>query len=494
MCYLKLNKMKNFLFTFILLLAAVIASAQNDFTKFLERVKTLPQTNKQSVCDSFYNASKSIGLPRILGDTAYFIYKGNASSVFITAGFTYWGMKDTVFLTKIDGTDLFYFQKWFEQDARIEYKYAVDDRPWIMDPANPNTVVDGWGTNSVLMMPDYIVPSETIEKVDVNKGTLKQISIYSEILNRSYRVDVYLPFGYDASNSEYPTVYFQDGSDYLKYGKAKTVLDNIIDEKKVDPIIAVFVSPTNRDAEYLFEEALDYAKVFSEEILPQIENNYRTIKDRAKRLVIGDSNGASITATIVNYHNDLFKNAGLQSYVGWGDTFYGIALTIPGFEDVKIHYTWGKYEQPHWVKNEERFKDSILTEDHEMFWACYPEAHNFTFWGGHIDDIVSYFFPYSGSVSFSNFGSNSESFNGINFQVYPNPCKNEFNLKFAGQMKPSEVTMNILNVSGKSILYKKHKLGSYKNISLNIENLPKGCYFLQIRYGNVYETRKLIKE
>ena len=82
-------------------------------------------------------------------------------------------------------------------------------------------------------------------------------------MERDYSVIIYLPPGYDSlSASAYPTVYFQDGGDYIALGSALNVIDNIVDSSKIEKVIAVFVSPTNRNEEYAGAKRHQFADFF----------------------------------------------------------------------------------------------------------------------------------------------------------------------------------------------------------------------------------------
>lgn len=484
--------MKNYYFTFILLLASLTSSGQNDFTKFLERVKSLPQSNKQSVCDSFYNVSKTIGLPRVLGDTAYFIYKGNASTVNFVYDVTLWD-SESIPLSKIKGTNFFYLAIWFEQDARIEYKFVTNGTNWIMDPGNSETGRGGMGTNSVLTMPDYDYPSEIIERNDIDKGTLERIKIHSSILNRDYTVNVYLPYDYHSNKYEYPTVYFQDGSDYLNYASAKNVLDNIIYDKISSPVIAVFITPTNRVEEYVFSEANDYCRVFGEEIVPYIDERYNTIAEREKRLVIGDSDGAGISAYISEKYNDLFENVGLQSIVaGTGNYF---VYNVREFTNIKIHYTWGEYEYTPWSENQEIYKNDLVAQGHDIVWNSYPEGHNFGFWGAYLDDLISHFFP-EGSIKDKGETTSLHNYSKLDAKTsfYPNPFYEDVALNVEAN-ETGVAELKLFNVNSQMLRHENFKILPGKNLlRLNLSDIPKGNYYVKIKIGDKYKTIKVVKK
>ena len=94
---------------------------------------------------------------------------------------------------------------------------------------------------------------------------------------------------------EYPTVYFHDGPDYIRFALASYSINRLITEKKIEPCIAVFVTPPNlhqpeepnRSTEYGMND--DYVKFFCDELIPFVDSNYSTLRSAISRLIIGDS-------------------------------------------------------------------------------------------------------------------------------------------------------------------------------------------------------------
>ena len=62
--------------------------------------------------------------------------------------------RPSITMTRIGGTDFFYYSKHFELNARLDYKFVADGS-WILDPENPHKVYGGYGPNSELAMPPF---------------------------------------------------------------------------------------------------------------------------------------------------------------------------------------------------------------------------------------------------------------------------------------------------------------------------------------------------
>lgn len=90
-------------------------------------------------------------------------------------------------------------------------------------------------------------------------------------------------------------------------------------------------------------------------------------------------------------------------------------------------------------------------------------------------------------------GVNVIDFDDLKVDIYPNPSSNDFNLKISA-LKPEEVTYEVMNEFGQSILKNHKKLHQGENnIILETDDLSKGIYFLKIKQANKIYIKKLIK-
>lgn len=132
---------------------------------------------------------------------------------------------------------LFYLRRTFEADARLDYRFVVDDRN-TLDPLNPRTIVSGAGNGdaSVLVMPGHRVPPETLVDATVARGSLHPV----HEAWATPKVTVYLPASYDP-NRRYRTLYTADGSAWVSYIGLPTTLDNLVAAREIEPVIAVMI-------------------------------------------------------------------------------------------------------------------------------------------------------------------------------------------------------------------------------------------------------------
>jgi predicted alpha/beta superfamily hydrolase len=126
----------------------------------------------------------------------------------------------------------------------------------------------------------------------------------------SRKVTVYIPKQY-APGTRAPFIVGADGPDPLLF----TVLDNLIAEERIPPIIAISVSNGRGDAQGS-ERGLEYdtmsgryAEFIETEVLPQVESRFHVLltKDPNGRATMGGSSGGSCALSMAWYHPELYR-------------------------------------------------------------------------------------------------------------------------------------------------------------------------------------------
>ncbi len=462
-------------------------SAQNNMQNFISYVNSLSTTNeKNAAVDSFMNFVAPFGFPYIEGNQANFIYRGSVSTAAVAGDFNGWG---TTAMNKLNGTNFFYYFRFFEMNARLDYKFVINSSNWILDPQNPNTCTGGFGPNSELAMPEYVQPWEIKTFSGVPTGQIETLNIHSAIANANYAVKVYLPPGYD-SVSKYPTVYFQDGYEYIDLAKAAAVLNNLIDSNLIEPVVAVFVRPNNRNDEYAGSKRNSYRLFFVNELVPFIDSLYSTKKDASRRLVLGDSFGGNISALISYNHPDVFGNCGLHSAAFWANNYEAYNLIVNGtLKDIKWVSVWGTYESL--FENMRAFTDSMIQKGYSYYKLELPEGHSWGLWRATIDVILKEIFPaqpntVEGEIDLLPVDNYLE-------QNYPNP----FNPLTVVKFKVSEdvhVEMKLFDINGqqKEILLNNFMNAGAHSIRINLKNYASGIYFIRMTAGNFNDIKKIV--
>ena len=119
---------------------------------------------------------------------------------------------------------------------------------------------------------------------------------------------VYTPPGYDPkSRRAYPVLYLlhgyaQTAADWAMPGGANFILDNLIAQDKAKPMIVVMP--------LCYGSMKIASQTVVTEILPQVESEYRVMKNRNSRAIAGLSLGASESLDIASHHPKLFAWVG----------------------------------------------------------------------------------------------------------------------------------------------------------------------------------------
>ncbi len=172
-----------------------------------------------------------------------------------------------------------------------------------------------------------------------NKGTINVLNHESKVLKDNPLGDpyvrdlpVYLPPDYDDSDTKYPVVFCLAG--FTGSGKnminnqafkpnVPERLDNLIADKIIEPFIAVMPDCFTYygGSQYLNSSATgNYEDYLIEELVPFIDENFRTIDNKSSRAVMGKSSGGYGALMMALKHADVF---GLACSIS-GDCYFDL--------------------------------------------------------------------------------------------------------------------------------------------------------------------------
>jgi len=201
------------------------------------------------------------------------------------------------------------------------YNFLVDNVR-IIDPGSTPFYSNGYV--SIL---EYPAPEDEYYLIkNVPHGDVREHWFYSQVAGEFRRMFVYTPPGYDQNpGNRYPVLYLQHGAgemeqEWTHSGLANFILDNLLVEKKAQPMIIVmnngFVNrpgETGRRSTGSPDEFSAFEEMLIKEVIPDIDMNYRTIADREHRAMAGLSMGSRQTYFIGLNHLDTFSHLGVFS-------------------------------------------------------------------------------------------------------------------------------------------------------------------------------------
>lgn len=198
------------------------------------------------------------------------------------------------------------------------YGYAIDGGLRMPDPSNPNLELRRWGPTSLFIVPSG-APDAAFEERRVPHGTVHVNFYDSANLNTRRMVYVYTPPGYEKGKSKYPVLYLLHGNGQIEAswtwtGRANVILDNLLAEGKIKPMIVVMpyghVPREIKTAASPAAPANDPAAIEKElltGVKPLVETNYRVLTDRKHRAIGGLSMGAAQSLAIGLHNLDHFS-------------------------------------------------------------------------------------------------------------------------------------------------------------------------------------------
>ncbi|AVA23193.1 MULTISPECIES: esterase [unclassified Rhizobium] len=229
-----------------------------------------------------------------------------------------------------------------------------DDGIWAAktEPTKPNLYeyyfnVDGFrsidpGTNSPKPQRQVntsliLVPGSILDIRNVPHGDLRLVTLHSKALDSERQMYVYTPPGYSNPTKPLPVLYLYHGfgdtaASWIAQGRAPQILDNLLAEKKIEPMIVV-IPDTETDVPDAVAEnfpAAERRKNFYpanaeaadreliEDLIPYMKNHYQVRSDADGRAVAGLSQGG---------YQALVSGLSHLGTFGWVATFSGVSTT-----------------------------------------------------------------------------------------------------------------------------------------------------------------------
>lgn len=254
----------------------------------------------------------------------------------------------------------------------------------------------GWAREtSAVEVPDQV---DFYDTKDVPHGEVRVHPYFSKTTNQWRRAYIYTPPDYDRnSTARYPVLYLQHGSGesergWAAQGRANFIMDNLIAEKKAQPMIIVMENgmvaakpgATGNQA---------FGEVVVNDLIPMVDAAYRTRTDREHRAIAGLSMGGGQALQIGLTHLDLFAYIG--SFSGAirnfdAKTSYAGAFQDPAAFNKKVRLLWfgaGTAEQGMHSAAQGAHQALEQAGVKNVFFEC-PFAHEWQTWRYDLRDFA----------------------------------------------------------------------------------------------------------
>jgi len=166
---------------------------------------------------------------------------------------------------------------------------------------------------SVLEMPDAPPQPWSAQRPGVPAGRVEKHLYKSAALNNEREIAIYLPPKYSPYAEPYPLLVLFDEDAYLSLVPTPTILDNLISEGRIPPMVALLLGNAEdaRDRELLCNPG--FTGVLVTEVLPWAHGLYNFTRDPRQTAVAGSSLGGIGAACAGLWHPETFGNVLSQS-------------------------------------------------------------------------------------------------------------------------------------------------------------------------------------
>jgi len=283
------------------------------------------------------------------------------------------------------------------------YSFTVDGLA-IADPVNPKMKLRASTSASLLEVkapqPDFWEARDVPHgAVEINWQKSKAIS------GETRAIWIYTPPGYEKGSRRYPVLYLFHGNNdtaagWTTAGNANFVMDNLLAEKKIVPMIVVMpwghatpygaqAAPGGVTNDALFEEYV------IADVIPTVEAKYRVAPGRQNRAVAGLSMGGGHSLKIGLAHLDLFSSVASFSGAIPNDFEKRFADLVKDSQGTngKLKSLWiGCGEQDSLFGRSKSLSELLTKNQVKHVFRATPGVHNYTIWRKYLSEYTPLLF------------------------------------------------------------------------------------------------------
>ncbi|MCD7973517.1 MAG: DUF3327 domain-containing protein [Candidatus Azobacteroides sp.] len=303
----------------------------------IEEMQRLPAGQLKDKVEEFWLKIQTEGLPLIEPDPLYehyeyvtFIYRNEKKypevKLFIPGIYDEYRFGDKK-MYQLGNTDLYYRTYLLAKDVCLSYRFDVKNRAGKvikeLDPYNKNRIPKQEARSySYSVLDRSNTGQDWGERMHPDlESKIDSFTFESHLLKNKREIYIYLPPGYDFHREEkYPVIYLFDAFVYLNRVEVPVVLDNLIAENKIPPMVAVMLDNPTNDSRYVeYPLNFDFKHAIVTELIPFIREKYNVSLSPEKNIIGGMSYGGLAAAFFAFYHPDIFGNVLSQSGSFWRD-------------------------------------------------------------------------------------------------------------------------------------------------------------------------------
>ncbi|WP_157729565.1 alpha/beta hydrolase [Tumebacillus algifaecis] len=334
----------------------------------------------------------------------------STENVYTLGGPAGWRLEEAQ-LTRLLDTDLYYRTLQTKLRSVAEYYVSPNDtfeddwvarlanlqedplnRNFLVHPANPDKPATKDTTVAVLNYPGFEPNLYRAVRQHAPQGEITQHRLQSAVLENERSVWVYTPPGYSADSEPYRVLVLFDGFEYDKIVSAPTILDNLVADGKISPVVAVFVNANDRRNEEMRGTAL-FAKFAAEEVTAFVRQHYNVSTDPKHAAIGGCSNGGLMGMIVAMQNPNVYGNVLSQSgSFAWGydgePEWFMKQLEKAVSVHLNVYMDVGNCEQADVLESNYSIRDQLRQKGANVHFTEFKGGHDWVCWRETFADAV----------------------------------------------------------------------------------------------------------
>lgn len=336
--------------------------------------------------------------------------------IFVDRGL--WGDIPSNSMERLPGTDVWHRTYKFRRDARFTYLLSVNDpltslrgfgdaeewmrraKAWRLDPLNPRQFPAYPKPLSVVELPGAPAQPWVAVRPEVPKGQVQTHKVKSTILGNERTIWVYTPPGYEKNKSPHGILILFDGGAYNGWVPTPAILDNLLAERRIPPLVALLVShpAAARTSELTCSEP--FTQFLAKELLPWLKQSFTVTSDPGLTAVGGSSYGGLAAAYAAFRHPEIFglvlsQSGGFiysppgEAEPEWLIRQFAASPRLP----LRFHLDCGLMEDlpaegasPNIVMTNRHLRDTLLARGYMVHYQEFNGGHEYLNWRGTLAD------------------------------------------------------------------------------------------------------------
>ncbi|MDX1478240.1 MAG: alpha/beta hydrolase-fold protein [Saprospiraceae bacterium] len=428
-------------------------------------------------------------------------------SIFISGDFEGWSGGDSPYQLQ-PGADSLFAITLPQMAGNILFKFtrgawaSVEKGPNGEEIANRVYTYGGNGDTVDITIHNWAdlsgIPSTAAENVSVLDD-----AFWMPQLERSRRIWLYLPPGYDSTDTSFPVLYMHDGQNLFDDSTSfagEWHVDETLNAMHAESGFGlIVVGIENGGGERINEYAPwihpqfgggdgeAYVSFITETLKPFVDSAFRTLPDPEFTGIMGSSMGGLISQYAGIEHPGTFGRVGIFSpSFALFDSCYHHTLSHTPPVSAKYYYLAGGLEggQPPVAVATAQMVDTMEANGmpaEQMQLVVDPAgAHNEQFWSGEVGAAITWLFTEA------TVGSFHMEDHLLPLRVFPNPARGT--VRIACPEAQTDVAVRVMERSGRLVM--SGRLAP--NETLDVSGLPAGLYFVEVQYGRFRQVVKVV--